>query len=93
MTKYKFVPARLLHREVPLYFTEGSVHWYNVMDDCVEFRHAENPWNSTPENWWLIRDLGHDWWRLVKDGLPLISVKSETAGVIGGIFSPLEGYD
>ncbi|RMZ91442.1 hypothetical protein DV736_g1343, partial [Chaetothyriales sp. CBS 134916] len=87
---YDLVPSRVLDGDFPAYFTEEFVHWYNAKDDCVEFRSVEDPWNSSTDNWKLIRDPGDDQWRLARDGLSLISVKSETAKVISGIFSPLE---
>lgn len=88
---YDFVPARVFHGEFPIHFTERFVHWYDVNDDYVEFRPVEDPWNSSPDHWRLVREPSNDQWRLVKDRLSLISVKSETAAVISSILSPLEG--
>ncbi|KIW67539.1 hypothetical protein PV04_06783 [Phialophora macrospora] len=87
---YDLVPARILWERFPVHFTEKFVHWYNVEDDCVEFRPIDDPWNSSLDNWRLIRCPGHDPWRLVKDELSLICVESETARVISGILSPIE---
>ncbi|EXJ80680.1 hypothetical protein A1O3_06964 [Capronia epimyces CBS 606.96] len=87
---YELVPSRVLQGELPLYFTESFVHWYNTRDDTVEFRPVDDPWTASPDHWKLVRDRGHDKWRMVKGGSSLISVKSETWKAIGEILAPLE---
>ncbi|KAK5262829.1 hypothetical protein LTR96_011692, partial [Exophiala xenobiotica] len=84
------VPSWILHGEFPVHFTADFVHWYDIQDNYVEFRPVGDPWNSSLDNWRLVRDPGQDWWRLVKGGLSLISLSSETSKVIGDVLSPLE---
>lgn len=87
---YDLIPPRFLLGKFPVHFTADFVHWYSAEDECVEFRPINDPWSSSPNNWRLTRDANHHRWRLVKGGLSLISVTSETARVICGIISPLE---
>lgn len=88
---YDLIPSRVLRGEFPTFFVTEFVHWYDVQDDSVEFRPILTPWNSSLDNWRLIRDRGHNRWRLAKGDLSLISLKSETSRAIDGILSPLEG--
>ncbi|RMZ83548.1 hypothetical protein DV738_g1146, partial [Chaetothyriales sp. CBS 135597] len=74
----------------PTYFTTEFVHWYNETDDCVEFRLAKEAWDSSPDNWKLIRDPGDNHWRLARNGVFLVSIKSKTVKAISSILSPLE---
>lgn len=87
---YDLVPSWVLQGEFPVHFTAGFVHWYDAQDGDVEFRPVGDPWNSSLDNWRLIRDLGQDRWRLVKGSLSLISLSSKTSRVINEILSPLE---
>ncbi|KIW82284.1 hypothetical protein Z517_05311 [Fonsecaea pedrosoi CBS 271.37] len=87
---YDLVPSWILQGEFPVHFTADFVHWYDTQDDYVECRPVGDPWNSSPDNWRLIRDPGQDRWHMVKGGLSLISLSSQTSKVIGGILSRLE---
>ncbi|KAJ9607822.1 hypothetical protein H2200_007901 [Cladophialophora chaetospira] len=87
---YDLVPSRVLRGEFPTHFVDNFVHWYNAENEYVEFRPIKDPWDSSPDNWRLVRDQNHDKWLLVKAGLALISLKSITAREVGKILSPLE---
>ena len=53
--KYELIPSRLLCGDVPVAFVDEFVHWYNINDDCLDFRPIEDPWTSSPDNWRLTR--------------------------------------
>ncbi|OJJ43588.1 hypothetical protein ASPZODRAFT_28243 [Penicilliopsis zonata CBS 506.65] len=82
---YELIPSSLFHGELPIHFEEDYVHWYNTVQDCVEFRPKNNPWASSAE-WKLINGHG---WQLVKGEKALISVHSKTAKQLSTIFNPL----
>ncbi|KAF8851671.1 hypothetical protein BDZ45DRAFT_140606 [Acephala macrosclerotiorum] len=88
--KYQLIPSRLIRGELPSAFVDDFVHWYNMNDDCVEFRSAEDPWIESSENWRLVRSSTGSPWRLMKHEASLVGVKSETAKLLSTIFSPLE---
>jgi hypothetical protein len=88
--KYELIPSRVLRGDVPVAFAEEFVHWYDINDDCLEFRPIKDPWTSSPDNWRLTRARAGSKWHLIKDGISLVGVKSETAKMLSGILSPLE---
>jgi hypothetical protein len=88
--KYEFVPPRLLRGNVPEAFVDNFVHWYDIANDCVEFRSIDDPWTSSTNNWRLTRVKYEFKWQLVKQGMSLISLDSETARQVSGILSPIE---
>jgi Protein of unknown function (DUF3638)/Protein of unknown function (DUF3645) len=88
--KSEIIPSRLLRGEFPVAFVNEFVHWYDITDNYLEFRPIEDPWTSSPHNWRAIRAKDGSKWRLVKGGISLVCVKSETAEVLSGILSPLE---
>jgi hypothetical protein len=87
---WEFIPPRLLKGSFPDAFLGGYVHWYDVHNGFVEFRPLEKPWVSLISNWRLQKTSAHDSWRLAKDNLFLVSVKSRTAEVISAILQPIE---
>ncbi|KAH3543231.1 hypothetical protein KXW20_009500, partial [Aspergillus fumigatus] len=68
----------------------GYVHWYDVHNGYVEFRPLEKPWISSASNWRLQKTSARDPWRLAKDNLFLVSVKSRTAEVISATLQSIE---
>ncbi|KAF2835464.1 hypothetical protein M501DRAFT_432682 [Patellaria atrata CBS 101060] len=88
--KYELIPSWVFGGELPVAFAEDFVHWYDVTNDCVEFRPLKEPWTSSPNHWRLTRVNPLAQWRLMKDGTSLVSVKCKTARVISKILSPLE---
>ena len=86
--KYELIPSRVLRGDFPVAFVDEFVHWYDINNDFVEFRPVKDPWISSPQNWKLTRASSK--WRLIKDGITLVGVKSETAKVLSSILSPLE---
>ncbi|KAE8440778.1 hypothetical protein EG329_006578 [Mollisiaceae sp. DMI_Dod_QoI] len=87
---YELIPARLILEEFPSDFVDNFVHWYNVNDDCLEFRPLEDPWAESLDNWKLVRINCNTGWRLMKNKLSLIGVKSETGKLLSKILAPLE---
>ncbi len=88
--KCELIPSRVLRGKFPVAFVDEFVHWYDITDDCLEFRPIEDPWTSSPDNWRLTRARADSKWHLMKDGISLVSVKSKTTEVLSGILSPLE---
>ncbi|KAL3412906.1 hypothetical protein V8F44DRAFT_645694 [Aspergillus fumigatus] len=87
---WEFIPPRLLMDSFPDAFLAGYVHWYDVHNRYVEFRPLEKPWISSVSNWRLQKTSARDPWRLAKDNLFLVSVKSRTAEVISATLQSIE---
>jgi hypothetical protein len=49
--KYELIPSGLLRRDFPVVFVDEFVHWYDINDDCLEFRPIKVPWTPSPDNW------------------------------------------
>jgi Protein of unknown function (DUF3638)/Protein of unknown function (DUF3645) len=88
--KCELVPSRVLRGEFPVAFVDEFVHWYDIIDDCLEFRPIEDPWTSSPDNWRLTRARADSTWHLIRDGISLVRVGSGTAEVLSGMLSPLD---
>jgi hypothetical protein len=41
--KCEFISFRVLRGEFPVAFVDEFVHWYEITDDCLEFRSIEGP--------------------------------------------------
>ncbi|CZR56907.1 uncharacterized protein PAC_06796 [Phialocephala subalpina] len=88
--KYQLIPSRLILGEFPSAFIDNFIHWYNINNDSMEFRPAEDPWTESPDNWKLIRTSTGSKWRLMKHEASLVGVKSETGKLISKLLSPLQ---
>jgi hypothetical protein len=88
--KCEFVFSRVLRGEFLVAFVDEFVHWYDIIDDCLEFRFIEDPWTSSPDNWRLTRARADSTWHLIRDGISLVRVGSGTAEVLSGMLSPLD---
>ena len=88
--KYELVPSRFFGGELPVAFVDNFVQWYDVADDCLELRPINDPWTSSPDNWRLKRTGAGSNWHLMKHGISLVSVKSETAKELSSIISLIE---
>ena len=88
--KYELVPARVLRGNFPVAFVDSFIHWFNFIEDYVEFRPIEDPWTSSRDNWRLTRDTANSKWHLMKHGNYLVDIKSETAEELSGTLSLLE---
>ncbi|KAI3325697.1 hypothetical protein HD806DRAFT_552951 [Xylariaceae sp. AK1471] len=66
------------------------VHWYNVAEDCVEFRPRDSAWLHSDENWMLHRVGQSKAWRLTQADKSLVNINSTTAQMFSAIFKTLE---
>jgi len=85
---YELVPSRIMRDHLPVSFIDGYVHWYDILDNSLEFRPIKDPWRSFTKNWRLSRSGST--WCLQRSGTHLIDLKSETAKVLSNILRPLE---
>ncbi|CAG8972326.1 hypothetical protein HYALB_00001729 [Hymenoscyphus albidus] len=86
--KYDLLPSRVFRGKLPVSFIDDFTHWYDHVSNSIEFRPIENPWSSSPANWWLTKVASS--WRLARNGVVLISVSSNSAQTLLGILSALE---
>lgn len=89
---YELLPQKIFRSILPIRFSRNFVHWYNVKDDCVEFRPKNEPWKLLTSGWRLIRvSKPRNLWRLrQQDSIYLIGPKSPSAVRFQAIFEPLE---
>lgn len=85
---FDLIPRRLLELKLPTAFTENYIHWYNYVDNTIEFRSSNDPWCTSSTNW-CLQKIGQ-FWRLNKPGVTLVSLSSETQSALSTILSPLE---
>lgn len=84
------VPPRLLVGLFPDDFVNDYVHWYDRDGEYVEFRPAKEPWIPSGLYWRLQHNGLQDTWSLVKDGVYLVNVRSQTAKLLSEILKPIE---
>ncbi|RYC61027.1 hypothetical protein CHU98_g5182 [Xylaria longipes] len=84
---YETIPSRLLQGMFPDHFINDFVHWYNHMNDTLEFRPLETPWGSPNSMWVLSRSPKG--WTLKKKGSTVLSTNSRTTTAITGVLLPL----
>ncbi|KAI0547073.1 hypothetical protein F4679DRAFT_598040 [Xylaria curta] len=88
-TDYETIPSRLLQGLFPDSFISDFVHWYNHMNNTLEFRSQETPWNSNDSTWVLSRSPKG--WTLKRKDSTVLGTNSRTATTIAGILLPLAG--
>ncbi|KAI1811621.1 hypothetical protein GGS20DRAFT_592862 [Poronia punctata] len=87
---FEFLPPRLLRDHFPPAFVENFVHWYDRIEDCVEFCPRKTPWLHSDDHWRLRRVLGSNGWQLTNQDRLLVSKQSPTALRLHGVFKALE---
>jgi hypothetical protein len=87
---WEFVPPRLLAGAFPDAFVEDYAHWYSLDRGCLEFRPVKEPWELSDSHWQLQRRHPQRSWCLLKNGISLVTAKSNTAKAISGILEPIE---
>ncbi|KAI0970201.1 hypothetical protein F4678DRAFT_462427 [Xylaria arbuscula] len=85
--KYETIPARLLQGIFPDHFIRDFVHWYDCINDTIEFRSRAAPWDQAETECVLSR-FGEGW-RLTKRGSAVLSLNSTTLTAIADVLSPL----
>ncbi|KAI0468184.1 hypothetical protein F4859DRAFT_517375 [Xylaria cf. heliscus] len=86
----ELISPSLFRNCFPISFVDDFVHWYNVKENCVEFRPRHRAWVSSKENWKLCRDGEAKAWRLNRGERSLVNVHSTTATRFCEVFKPLE---
>jgi hypothetical protein len=75
--------------DLPQHFVEDYIHWYNFTTGNVEFRPADDPWNSSSPATWTLQNVRGMGWRLFKDGTAVVGTQTPSAMAISAIFKPL----
>lgn len=88
--RYELIPSSVFREHLPIAFVEEYVHWYDMDNDCVEFRSQANPLEPAPEGWILSRVDLLSPWRLSKEGQSLVTVNSNTSETISRLLACLE---
>src|SRR5689334_8072736 len=71
-------------------FLEEPFHWYDMTNDCVEFRAQDSPWTHSPDDWTLTKVGPGGHWRLKNNSHSLISIKSKTSKLVAKALDSLE---
>ncbi|KJZ70530.1 hypothetical protein HIM_10074 [Hirsutella minnesotensis 3608] len=85
---FDLVPARVFDRELPHYFVQDHVHWYNRQSETIEFRRKDQPWLSSDSSWILQRKDCH--WILRKGSQTLLRPGSCVAQALAKVLNPIE---
>ncbi|EAQ83711.1 hypothetical protein CHGG_10115 [Chaetomium globosum CBS 148.51] len=87
---YEFIPSWKLDGDVPTSFISDYSHWVNLSTGVVEFRRADKPWVSSPDNdnWILTRTRSRN--TLSRQGCYVIDPHSQTAEAILSHLNPIE---
>ncbi|KAI1749778.1 hypothetical protein F4782DRAFT_533039 [Xylaria castorea] len=84
---YETIPSRLLQGKFPDHFINDFVHWYNHMNETLEFRPRETPWDSRNSKWVMSRSPTG--WTLKRKGSTVLGANSRTATAIADVLLPL----
>lgn len=87
---YELLPSSVFRKHLPVAFVEGRVHWYNMNDDCVEFRTYESLWEPSPSGWVQVRSNPTGPWKLGNGTHSLVSAQSNTYSCISKLLECLE---
>ena len=88
---YEFIPSWKLDGDVPTSFIRDYSHWVNLSTRAVEFRRADEPWVSSPDNDnWILTRIARGRNILSRHSCYLIEPRSQTAEAILSHLSPLE---
>ncbi|KAI0428953.1 hypothetical protein F5Y09DRAFT_357310 [Xylaria sp. FL1042] len=79
-TRYETIPARLLEGVFPDHFVNDFVHWYDCINDKIQFRRLTAAWDRDSTECVLSRSGGR--WRLTRKGSAVLSVNSTTSAAI-----------
>ncbi|KAI1822778.1 hypothetical protein F4861DRAFT_371113 [Xylaria intraflava] len=92
IVNYETIPPRLLRGIFPHHFINDFVHWYNHMNDTLEFRPQATPWNPSSSAWILSRSPNG--WALKRKGSTVLGTNSEIVKAIAHVLFPLaEKFD
>ena len=84
------VPAGVFDREFPTFFVKDFVHWYNHLDNTVEFRPSLKPWARSSDTMWTLDKCPNSSdWRLMKQESAVVKLTSTTSQAIGKILRPM----
>jgi hypothetical protein len=87
---YEFIPSWKLNGDVPTSFIRDYSHWVNLSTRVVEFRRADEPWVSSPDDNWTLIWIAGGRNILSRHGCSLIEPNSQTAEAILSHLSPIE---
>jgi hypothetical protein len=88
---YEFIPSWKLEGDVPTSFIRDYSHWINLSTRIVEFRRADEPWVSSPDNDnWILTRIAGGRNILSRHCCYLIDPHSQTAEAILSYLDPLE---
>ncbi|KAI0818346.1 hypothetical protein GGR55DRAFT_694556 [Xylaria sp. FL0064] len=84
---YETIPSRLLEGVFPSHFIHDFVHWYDCMNDRIEFRHLSASWDSDGTECVLSRSGGC--WKLIRKGSAVLGLNSTASTTISQLLRPL----
>jgi hypothetical protein len=87
---YETLPKHLFKAAFPDHFSQDFVHWLDTATNTVQFRPANQPWDETsPNNWILSRQPFTTKWKLAKGACSVVGVATATSKQVSDVLEPL----
>lgn len=87
---YELIPSSLFAQNFPATFSEGFIHWYDIDNDCIEFRSRDNPLEPAPAGWLQSRLHLLSPWKLSNGRQSIVATNSQTTSVFAKLLGCLE---
>ncbi|KAK4160024.1 hypothetical protein QBC43DRAFT_326010 [Cladorrhinum sp. PSN259] len=87
---WEYIPRERFSKDLSNSFVNHYAHWLKLSTGEVEFRPMDRRWESTPENWCLIRT--DDKYMLRKGSLAVVEPSSNTAKLSHKILGRIENF-
>ena len=84
----QLIPREKLENDFPAVLIKEHIHWLNLSTSIMEFRPAEKPWESSPENW--VVDCTPGRYRMCKGQECLVDVRSPSWTMLSELLKPLD---
>ncbi|OAR02436.1 hypothetical protein LLEC1_04029 [Akanthomyces lecanii] len=88
---YDVVPSRVFGQILPAQFVNGYIHWYDRQSQTIEFRDKDTPWESSPNQNWMMRRTEGGWTLERQSQYILLGPATSTARHLARLLKPLEG--
>ncbi|KAG7294015.1 hypothetical protein NEMBOFW57_004076 [Staphylotrichum longicolle] len=89
---WEYIPRDHLEGDLPSSFVNNYAHWLNLLTDEIEFRPLDNRWQTSSENWRLVRSSGSNVSRLKRGSRFVIDSSSPTAELAHKILGCIESF-
>ncbi|KGQ08818.1 hypothetical protein BBAD15_g5854 [Beauveria bassiana D1-5] len=90
---YDLVPSRVFANNLPHYFANRYIHWYNRSSQTVEFRDKQDPWKPLTSQNWIMTSSEQGWVLERQEQHILLGMESSTVRYLAELLKPVENKD